>query len=137
MPATVLLSPHFDDAVLSCWRGVPPPRARAPVEVLCGVPPPGPPARRRGPPKRAPDDALPGPPPGSLTRGANRLGREEFERRGAAVGEYASQIPALEAFFRPGVDAPGRLGYEVEGGGPPAASGSSSASAASRKPAAS
>jgi LmbE family N-acetylglucosaminyl deacetylase len=76
-------------------------------------------------------------PPESLTPVANRLARDEFERKVAAVREYASQIRALEGFFRVRVDDPERLGYEVEWRVPPAASGSSSASAAARNPAAS
>jgi LmbE family N-acetylglucosaminyl deacetylase len=255
MQATVLLSPHFDDAVLSCWRVLTAPGELIVVNVFAGVPPAGSPAgwwdRRLG----SPDDAvrtrseedrralshagrsarnlgfldaqyrdgdqppqpvadalratipagatvyapaaiglnpdheavrtaalqlrergtpivlyadLPhaggggwppwvaskagdervastwdrvladaGLAPESLTPLATKLAPHEFERKVAAVREYASQLEAVEAMFRLRVDDPERLGYEVEWGVRPAAAASSSASAELRKPAAS
>jgi LmbE family N-acetylglucosaminyl deacetylase len=67
----------------------------------------------------------------------HRLTSREFERKAAAVREYASQMEALEAMFRQRMDDPDLVGYEVEWTLPAAAPGSSSASASARKPAAS
>jgi len=67
----------------------------------------------------------------------HRLTGGDFERKAAAVREYASQIEALEAMFRQRMDDPELLGYEVEWPLPPTAPDSSSASASARKPAAS
>jgi LmbE family N-acetylglucosaminyl deacetylase len=57
MPPIAILSPHFDDAVLSCWRLLTSPQDVTVVNVFAGVPPPGGPAGwwdgRLGPPEAA------------------------------------------------------------------------------------
>jgi LmbE family N-acetylglucosaminyl deacetylase len=68
--------------------------------------------------------------PDSFTPVASRLEGDSFERKLAAVREYESQMPALEALFGRRIDDPELLGYEVEWGLP-----SSSASAPVRNPA--
>jgi LmbE family N-acetylglucosaminyl deacetylase len=85
----VILSPHLDDAVFSCWHVIDSPRDVSVVNVFTGVPPPGTPLPRWDRITGANDPAQ---------RVRERL--EEDRAALAQVGRQATNLPLVEAQYR-------------------------------------
>jgi LmbE family N-acetylglucosaminyl deacetylase len=90
----LLLSPHWDDAVLDCWSVLASERRVTVVNLFAGVPPPG---------RLAPWDAITGA-TDSAVRARERIA--EDARALARAGRAPVSLPFLDAQYRPGAPAP-------------------------------
>lgn len=91
----LLLSPHWDDAVLDCWGVLTSERQATVVNLFAGVPPPG---------RLTPWDAITGA-TDSAVRARERIA--EDARALAQAGRTPVNLPFLDAQYRTASDAPG------------------------------
>ncbi len=102
-PDTVILSPHFDDAVLSCWHLLTGPGKVLVVNVFGGVPAAG---------ALGWWDELAG---ASDSAAAVRVRVEEDRRALALAGRTAVNLPFLDGQYRKSEQAPGAIAQALRG----------------------
>ncbi len=102
-PDTIILSPHFDDAVLSCWHVLAGPGEALVVNVFAGEPPAG---------TLGWWDRLAG---ASDSAAAVQARIEEDHRALALVGRTAVNLPFLDSQYRQAAQAPEEIVEALRG----------------------